>query len=216
MQSIFNSTYIYINTGADKLSEQEIRNAIYPGKFLKNIKEYANKSEFKKFIENDTQMRKRQNYIDLFLRFVAYRICCLNNFEFADFNFTTSKKNTLNNICSLYNTKDEKEYIDIIKDVDKAIKKLSSFSATSLYGKKRNEDSISNRVHAVFAEALVLAVIKNNFVIKITPQQFDEFKLKFWDTLDFEKLFVQQTTAKDNILKRIDLLMDVINNAYNR
>lgn len=205
-----------INTGADKLSEQEIRNAIYPGEFLKEIKINANNKIFKDLIKNDSYMNKRQNYIDLFLRFVSYQTFYKNDFAIADLKFTTSKKDTLNNICNLYNNEDKEKYINVINDVFKAIETIYNFSKTALYGKKRNERKISNKVHAVFAEALVLAVIKNNFKINISTAKFDEFKLDFWETEDFEKLFVQQTTSEANIQNRIKLLMDVINDEYQK
>lgn len=203
-----------INTGSDKLSEQEIRNAIYPGDFLKEIRKKANTPEFLEIIENDSFMKKRQNYIDLYLRFVSYYYAYLEDFEIDDFKISSSKRETLNNFCEYFNNKDINSYAHIIKNVLVAIKKIYSFDKNSLYGKKRNQEEISNKVHAVFSEALVISVILNNNNIEISPEEFNKFKLKFWESDQFEKIFVQQTTTIKNIKDRVKLLLEVINNEY--
>ena len=203
-----------INTGSDKLSEQEIRNAIYAGEFLKEVKTQANSKEFSKIIENDSFMKKRQNNIDLFIRFVSYYYAYINDFKIEGIKITTSKKDTLNNFCDYFNKKNKELYIKYIELVKKSIKTIYNFDYTSMYGKKRNEENISNKVHAVFSEALVIAVIINDFKIKISTEEFNKFKITFWESEKFEQMFVQQTTTTRNIKGRIELLLEVINNEY--
>lgn len=203
-----------INTGSDRLSEQEIRNAIYPGEFLKKIRQLAQMEEYKKIIENDTIMKKRQNHIDLFLRLLTYYYIFVHNFEVDTFKVTTSKRDTLNNACEYFNAIEENKYQNYLDDIVKSIQTIYKFSSTAMYGKKRNEKAISTKIHAVFAEALVIAVIKNNFEIKISEEEFMQFKIEFWETDQFEALFVQQTTTNKNIKARIELLLEVINNEY--
>jgi len=203
-----------INTGSDRLSEQEIRNAIYPGEFLKKIRQLAQMEEYKKIIENDTIMKKRQNHIDLFLRLLTYYYIFVHNFEVDTFKVTTSKRDTLNNACEYFNAIEENKYQNYLDDIVKSIQTIYKFSSTAMYGKKRNEKAISTKIHAVCAEALVIAVIKNNFEIKISEEEFMQFKIEFWETDQFEALFVQQTTTNKNIKARIELLLEVINNEY--
>lgn len=201
-----------INTGSEKLSEQEIRNAIYTGKFLNLIRNRAKTPYLQKIIENDPIMRKRQNFVDLFLRFVSYYYLLENDFVLNEKKISVSKRDTLNDICDFFNKKSEVEYIKYIDDVSKAIDTIYEFNQDALYGKKRNENKISTKIHSVFAEALVISVIKNNFEINITKEDFDKLKLELWDTDTFEEIFVQQTTAPKNIQKRIDKLIELINN----
>ena len=203
-----------INTGSEKLSEQEIRNAIYTGKFLNLIRNRAKTPYLQKIIENDPNMRKRQNFVDLFLRFVSYYYLLENDFVLNEKKISVSKRDTLNDICDFFNNKSEVEYIKYIDDVSKAIDTIYEFNQDALYGKKRNENKISTKIHSVFAEALVISVIKNNFEINISKEDFDELKLELWDTDTFEEIFVQQTTAPKNIQKRIDKLTAIINNKY--
>lgn len=203
-----------INTGSDKLSEQEIRNAIYPGVFLDKIREFAKIDEYQKMIENDSFMKKRQNYVELFLRFVSYYYAYSHNFEVVDFKITTSKKDTLNNVCEFFNNNSEEVYGRYLEDVKKAIQTIMEFLPEAVYGRKRNEKSISKKIHAVFAEALVIAVIKNNFEIKISKEKFNQFKIDFWETEKFEQHFVQQTTTSRNVIERVALLLEVINDEY--
>lgn len=201
-----------INTGSEKLSEQEIRNAIYTGKFLDLIRTRAKTPYLQKIIENDPIMRKRQNFVDLFLRFVSYYYLLENDFVLNEKKISVSKRDTLNDICDFFNKKSEVEYIKYIDDVSKAIDTIYEFNQDALYGKKRNENKISTKIHSVFAEALVISVIKNNFEINITKEDFDKLKLELWDTDTFEEIFIQQTTAPKNIQKRIDKLIELINN----
>lgn len=203
-----------INTGSDKLSEQEIRNAIYPGEFIKNLRTSANNEVFSKIIENDSFMKKRQNYVDLFLRFVSYFYAYTKDFLINDFKITTSKKDTLNNFCEYFNKQEQEAYQPYIDDILKSINAIYQFDPTAFYGKKRNEKSISNKVHAVFSEALVIAVIKNNFKINISPEKFYDFKINFWESELFESMFVQQTTSPYNIKRRIEFLLEVIRNEF--
>lgn len=203
-----------INTGSEKLSEQEIRNAIYTGKFLDLIRSRAKTPYLQKIIENDPIMRKRQNFVDLFLRFVSYYYLLENDFVLNEKKISVSKRDTLNDICDFFNKKNEIEYIKYIDDVSKAIDTIYEFNQDALYGKKRNENKISTKIHSVFAEALVISVIKNNFEINISKEDFDTLKLELWDTATFEEIFVQQTTAPKNIQKRIDKLTTIINNKY--
>ena len=203
-----------INTGSEKLSEQEIRNAIYSGKFLNLIRSRSKTQNLQKIIENDPIMRKRQNYVDLFLRFVSYYYLYETDFVLNEKKISVSKRDTLNDICDFFNKRNENEYIKYIDDVSKAIDIIYEFNKEALYGKKRNENKISTKIHSVFAEALVISVIKNNFEINISKNDFDKFKLELWDTTTFEEIFVQQTTAPKNIQKRIDKLIAIINNKY--
>lgn len=203
-----------INTGSEKLSEQEIRNAIYTGDFLDLIRNRAKTQYLQKIIENDPIMRKRQNFVDLFLRFVSYYYLYENDFVLNDKKISVSKRDTLNDICDFFNKKKEADYIKYVNDVSKAIDIIYEFNQDALYGKKRNENKISTKIHSVFAEALVISVIKNNFEINISKEEFDKLKLELWDTTTFEEIFVQQTTAPKNIQKRIDKLIAIITNKY--
>jgi len=203
-----------INTGADKLSEQEIRNAIYSGKFLDTIRKHSQNEIFRSILENDSFMQKRQNYVDLFLRFVTYYYFYENNFEIESKKISTSKRDTLNDFCDVFNKKNESEYINYINDVAKSIETILKFNPTAFFGKKRNEEKISTKIHSVFSEALVIAVIKNNFEINISPEDFDNYKLELWKKDEFETLFVQQTTTAKNIKARAEKLIKVVKNEY--
>lgn len=203
-----------INTGADKLSEQEIRNAIYSGKILDTIRKNSQNETFRSTLENDSFMQKRQNYVDLFLRFVTYYYLYENNFELEGKKISVSKRDTLNDFCDIFNKKDESEYINYINDVAKAIETILKFNPTAFFGKKRNEEKISTKIHSVFSEALVIAVIKNNFKIEISPEDFDNYKLDLWKKDEFETLFVQQTTTAKNIKARAEKLLKVVKNEY--
>lgn len=200
-----------INTGAEKLSEQEIRNAIFGGPLLADIKYEAENSNFSEIVKIDNHMRKRQNYVDLYLRFVTYLYMYRNDYELNGQKMTSSKRETLNNFCNYTNEHKEFDYKLYLDDVSKAIECIYQFDDTAMYGKKRNTDEISDRIHSVFAEALVLSVINNGFKINTTSQKFNENKIALWKSEEFFNLFVQQTTTPANISARINKLLAMIN-----
>lgn len=62
-----------INTGSEKLTPQEIRNAIFPGEALTEIKDVCqNNISFKKLIAKDNSYNKRKKDQELLLRFLSY------------------------------------------------------------------------------------------------------------------------------------------------
>ncbi len=200
-----------INTGAEKLSEQEIRNAIFGGALLAEVKSKAENSSFNKIVRSDNHMNKRQNYVDLYLRFVTYLYMLKNNFELDGIKITSSKRETLNNFCNYCNNHSDFNYQQYLNDVSKAIDCIYEFDKTALCGKKRNSDEISDKIHAVFAEALVLSVIENGFKINVTPEKFNNEKISLWNSDEFFDLFVQKTTSPANISARVNKLLDMIN-----
>lgn len=206
-----------INTGSEKLTAQEIRNAIYSGDLLNSLKEICSTSEtFKALISNDKIYSKRKKDQELLLRFVCYYYVYtrfnsntnlyVDNFAQA---ITTSKIETLNNFLyfSNLNNIDYKIYLN---NVLEALEVVSSFCNNAFYSVSRDKYSISNKVQEVFAEALIIAVIINNYKINISKEKFDNIKLQIWKDENLYKKFTEKTTAKDAIIDRVNLMLGII------
>lgn len=206
-----------INTGSEKLSSQEIRNAIYPGDFLELLKKGI--SSFDKLVESDEKAHKRKKDQELILRLTAYYYVYkqFSNNEQCMIKggpaISSSKIETLNNF--LYYSNQHKIDYEIYYDkVIKALNILANFNPSAFYTLKRDGKEIGNTVHEVFSEAIVIAVIENNYDINIPPKKLDSWKIENWNTDTF-KPFIESTTNKGSIMSRVKCLRELLMNGNN-
>lgn len=202
-----------INTGSDKLSSQEIRNAVYIGDFLKTIRKEVESKQFILLTNKDSNISTRERKPELYLRLVSYYYAYKNNFMLGEKKVTSSKRDTLNNTCDYFNKFGN--YESYIRDINCALETICSFSENAFYAKKRNTAEIGKKVSEVFAEALVIAVIQNNFKIDCTEQQLQDYKVEHWDTSEFYSVFIEQSTTIKNIKDRVDIILKVISGESN-
>lgn len=211
------SVFERINTGSERLSDQEIRNAVYGGELLSVLKDVISNADYFKLIEKDGNLQKRGKNIELMLRFIAYKHifdkaknhCNLLVDNDTDSTITTSKKVMLNNYM-FYSNKGAIDYKQEIDSVLEAISVICSFDPTAFYGKARSVNEIGTKIHEVFAEALVLAVIENDYKISISKESFIAEKLKLWSDDASIEPFKYKTTDPDTVSKRVDCLLKMI------
>jgi uncharacterized protein with PIN domain len=77
-----------LNTGSIKLNEDELRNSVYRGNYIKLLAELENDSDFHSLVKND-RYKKRMIYRGMFLRFFAFS-------EKTYLNYSASMKQFLN------------------------------------------------------------------------------------------------------------------------
>ena len=211
------SVFERINTGSEKLSDQEIRNAIYEGDLLKLIKDVSSNKEYLLLTDKDKTMFKRGKNLEVLLRFAAYKriydITQSGSSRFVeqdeDSVITTSKKLMLNNYMHYSNSGD----IDFKKDIDSVVEAISiiaPWDETAFYGKSRETDEIGTKVHELFAEALVLAVIENDYTISISKENFVKAKIKLWNSEEDIEPFKYKTTDPQTVDKRVKYLLNII------
>ena len=68
-----------INTGSMKLSEQEVRNAVYSGITIDKIKEIAKSKSFVSLTKNDQKITDRKKDEEIVLRFATYYLAYLRH-----------------------------------------------------------------------------------------------------------------------------------------
>ncbi len=200
-----------INTGSIKLSEQEVRNAVYAGEVLNRIKSITNSNSFLKLTSNDGNIKQRKKAEEIVLRFATYYLAYknyqngLNKFcDKADRNFTSSKNEMLSNFL-YYANKNEIEYNTILDKIVQALDILHEFDPQAFYARSRDNLKISDRVHEIFAEAVVIATIENP-IFKKTATELEKFKEQIWNDEDLKKLFTTSTTTLENVKNRVELV----------
>ncbi len=212
------SVFERINTGSEKLSDQEIRNAVYNGELLSVLKELIKEPDFIRLIDKDKSLLKRGKSIELLLRFVTYKhiydkISNGKNYLIDDENekikITPSKKIMLNNYMQLSN-EGKIDYKSECSDIMDAIATLSNYDETALCGKSANTESIGIKVHEVFAEALIIALAVNGNQIGISKEEFRNKKIEIWNSETLIEPFKYKTTDITTIKKRVDFCLKLI------
>lgn len=210
MQEIFER----INTGSEKLTDQEIRNAIYSGNAIDEIKKISNKLEFKNLVKNTKKYSLNRCYDqELILRFLTYfsitkQLLKQSNLisELSDCTITSSKKKMLSDYLYCCN----KGYIDFdsqIIELCNAIDYLNDFDENIFMGV--SEKGINSRVNEVFAEAMVIYIMNGNKIL-VDKKQFDYNKIEFWNNTKLENNpFYSSTTNIKNILYRQEILNSI-------
>lgn len=204
-----------INTGSIKLSEQEVRNAVYAGNALDKIKEITALDSFLKLTNNDSCIRQRKKDEEIILRFATYYLAYknyengLNKFcENADRNFTSSKNEMLSNFL-YYANKNQIPYNDILNNIVNALNILQQFDVQAFYARSRDNTKISDRIHEILAEAIVIATIENPLFSK-TANDLEKFKEEIWNDEELKKIFTTATTSLENVKKRIDFIKNFL------
>ena len=204
-----------INSGSEKLTDQEIRNAVYSSEATSVLKEASNNSKLKDLLSysnkysdnrcNDEEFILRViTYYNIYKKFIENNDCLLENFK-----ITSSKKYMLSQY--LYFASIGK--IDIKDNIEKfnsAIDIIYEFSKNPFNSVDKENQKMAKSVHELTAEALIITVMLGNS-INISSQQFDENKIKYWlETADNDNPFYSSTTSRESILKRIKIMKSLL------
>lgn len=218
MQKLYmTSIFERINTGSTKLSNQEVRNAIYSGEVIKQLKEDCHDFNFSILLQEDRKKysqrcKDEEFYLRLLVYYYVYRRLvnhCDLYIDGEKERLSSSKEVMLCNYLFYSNNKriDYKTQSDNLKNI---LSQIVSFNEKAFCTVKRDEDEISTKVHELFSEALVIALLEGN-KINVTKEKFDESKIKIWKNQDdFQEFFVS-TTSLDNVLKRVETMKKLLN-----
>lgn len=147
--NIIFSVFERINTGSEKLSDQEIRNAVYDGELLASLKDIITNKDYLSLVGSDQGICKRGKDIELFLRFIAYKrifdrtkVGHTSLIDEYPSSITTSKKIMLNNYM-FWSNKNLINYTEDINAVLEAISCIANFDNSAFGGKSRTSNEIS-------------------------------------------------------------------------
>ena len=167
----------------------------------------------------DKSIQKRGKNIEFLLRILTYyEILEANNRGSSylidgvdESKITTSKTVMLNNYLSYANS-GKIEYISKLNDIVEALEIINNVSSDAFYSVKRDKSGIGAKVHQIFSEALVIAIIKNNFKVNISSEEFNKNKIELWKSEEyFYTTFTEKTTEPNNVAKRINEMVKFIN-----
>ena len=139
-------------------------------------------------------------YNQVYKQYTDHKICFID--EDPESKISTSKELMLCNYL-YYSNKNIINYNKDCEEVNQTINKILKFNDTAFCTVKRENEEVSTRIHELFSEALVIALL-NGAKITITKEQFDEQKLKIWKNAESYSEFFVSTTNLENVKKRVD------------
>ncbi len=206
-----------INTGSTKLSDQEIRNAIYMGDLLKKLKLSSSNEYFTDLIKSDyNKYSVRSKNIELLLRFLTYNHIYNRGDSnlFVNGNTTEKISSSKSKMLCDYMYFSNNNNINYNKDVallDNTLKLINEKFSSAFYGIKRDETRLSHSISETFSEALVIAIM-NDTPILIDENELNEAKYNIWknkDEKEYECFFAATTDIK-NVKRRVLILKKIL------
>lgn len=191
-----------LNTGGVQLSAQEIRNALYPGKFNKMLFEISDSSKLFNLLwgssKDDAFLRMED--CEIILRYFAYISACANN-------ITKPTKRILDIYSELAMQYDEED-IEKLKDFYERILNLTN----SLFGKNAFAREIgSNTREKILYDSILMAVTKlvqDRILTEDNVKNIEDSKYVFLASK--EEDFNGKYTLISNVIKRMNMFYDFI------
>lgn len=202
-----------LNSGAVQLESQELRNAVYRGKFNDMIKELAKYENFRKLLhinmkdsEADNKVKKMLD-IEYVLRFFAFYDGEVNNMK-------KSFKDFLSEQMAKYNKCSDKE-LELMKKqfitvIDLIYEKFGD-SAFSKYVYENKQFRLQSKFNAAVYDAIMIAVSDNlsENKLKIDADRIEKVK-ELFKNKKFYDLISGSTNDKSKIIARIDKVKGVL------
>mgnify|MGYP001073322243 FL=1 len=206
-----------INTGSSKLSNQEVRNAVYASDITADIRKSANSQTFLSLLGSDQKKylqrcKNEEFYLRLLAYYQVYKQLKNNSSFYVDSDpksrISSSKDVMLCNFLFYSNNKSI-DYKTVNSELKQVLEKILNFSTTAFCTVKRDCDEISTKIHEIFSEALTIALLEGS-KISITPQKFDEYKIKLWRNQEDYPWFFQATTELKSVENRVDIMRKIL------
>lgn len=203
-----------LNSGAVQLESQELRNAIYRGKFNDIIKELAKNEDFRKLLgidlknpEENNKVKKMQD-VEYVLRFYSY-------IDGEGENMKKSFKDFLSEQMDKYNKFDSNDLERLKKHFEKVMSFIIIQLGTDAFAKYKVENEklkLQSHFNAAVYDAISIAIsdkIMEDETFTITTQMKQRLKQLFFND-DFIDSINGSTNDKSKILKRIKIVKGVL------
>lgn len=203
-----------LNSGAVQLESQELRNAIYRGKFNDIIKELAKNDNFRQLLgidlknpEENTKVKKMQD-VEYVLRFFSYM-------DDEGENMKKSFKDFLSEQMEKYNNFDNDKLSRLKKHFETVMDFIITQLGTDAFAKYKVENEnlkLQSHFNAAVFDAVSIAIsdkIREDDKFVITSEMKQGLNKLFFDD-DFIDSINGSTNDKSKILKRIKIVKGVL------
>ena len=97
------------------------------------------------------------------------------------------------------------DYKYIYTKFNEALEYIKSFDIEAFYARSRDNTKISDKIHEILAESLVIAAIELKEFSK-NSVFFEDLKEKIWSDEKEKEIFTTATTSLDNVEKRVEYI----------
>ncbi|MDQ3048753.1 MAG: DUF262 domain-containing protein [Bacteroidota bacterium] len=197
-----------LNSGAVKLTPQELRHGIYNGTFMKLVAELGKNKTWKSLINPGAE--KRMKTEELIIRFFA--------FHYHMPHYKQPLASFLNEFAELNREISEAKKIELTILFNNSVLNLVNLYGDLAFKVFDKEFNAVNNFNAALFDAEMLSLSHLNKEIKITEKQRHSFQKKlaelFYDD-DFIKTISKSTSNKNQIKSRIKTLTELVNSSVN-
>lgn len=199
------SEYIFtifrrLNTGGMKLSNQEIRNAIYAGPFNDLLKKINDSEDWAKLLQNSTGQRNardRFKSMELILRFSA--------FHYASTTYSGKLVTFLNGFMQSRRNLSREEILEVEHVLTESIR----LARTALYEKK-----VTPRISAAVLEAVLYGISHNTKHLSSLGQQLSPVVKEYYLRLLKEEAFQSDVLSesiyrKQKVMSRLKIAKEI-------
>ncbi|KRH95858.1 MULTISPECIES: DUF262 domain-containing protein [Cylindrospermopsis] len=183
-----------INTGGVSLNNQELRQAMYPGKSLRILKEFSELAEFKKLINISEKRRKRMDDHEYIIGFIAFWLI-----DYHD--YTQGRNEFLNSAMSKLNNLEDTRLKDMKRDFIKSMRAADSIFSSNAFRKPPKNGKTRFPVNKSLFEAWSV------ILSRLTPGQIDKL-INYKDLLN--KTFMKKIETDANFEKSISQASDQV------
>ena len=203
-----------INTGSDKLTHQEIRNALFEGKELEMIKEFSRTETFLNLVKNNKNFvyyneKNRKMQDEFILRLLSYKSHYFGELkDNVNFSESASKQEFINEYMLVTVEKTADFLIKELSILEYKLHMIYNFDQESFYSLMRNLSlkKVSTAIFETFAEALyIYSCGIDNFQ---AGKSILELKKSILENPEKYKCFFQATTNLKNVAKRVSIIKD--------
>lgn len=203
------TVFLRLNTGSKKLSPQELRQALKPGKFLKYLDDATANSDAIKRMLNNKKADPRMKDVELALRYFA--------FKYFITEFNGDLKAFLDNTCDHLNRLWDDNYSTYeqdFKELEKAIE-LSYLLIDNGAPFSRFENGISSRrfnrsIFELFSYYFCNEQIR--VAVEASKDLFKEGFIRLNDDLAFISSISDTTKDPEKVVKRFELFATLLHN----
>lgn len=201
------TVFLRLNTGSKKLSSQELRQALKPGKFLDYLDEVTAESQPIMKVLNNKKADTRMKDIELSLRFFAY-------YYYLE-DYTGNLKDFLDKTCERLN-KDWSIKENEIKKTFSLFEQTIKFSYEIMDNQSpfsRYEKGKSNNRFNMSVFELFMYFFSNQYVKKLVKENRDEFLKLFVemnDSMEFQSTINGTTHDVHHVFERFNCFYSIL------
>lgn len=209
-----------INTGSSRLSDQEIRNAVYAGPAIEMLKSIGTNPAFSELIGDERRYRDRYSAHEFALRVLAYAQVTragINGdavlFPGTGFKLSASRSEVLGNFL-FYGNKEIAFFEGETKKFLSACEEVNRFGRAAIMTIRRGTDEVADKLHQVLTESILICLMLG-VKICIDSATFIAIKRFLWGHYNNQNPFFASTTSIKNVLRRYIFMKMALEGNFN-